>query len=357
MEDIQFEEMRSQIAILKGKLEKQSIINDRLLSDSMQNKVNDINKRARKIFRSGAMAIPAFVLVHYASHISWPVVISSIILIVCSMVATYLMHRKTLKRDFLNGNVADVAEALVKMKAQYKNWQTYSTPVIILWLGWYVYDFVKGMGYEGEMLMFMVFFCVGCGIYGYYMGTRMNKQTIEACDKVLSQLNNDAQETGNTNGVLRGKFNDIELHVRTIVTQGIFSIYVFNLLAFCAFKLSLPIAILAIALTGLATVATIILCRDMVNGNTLCQTGSKLRETVNNFRINLKTAMVINYAITFTLAGCIVYILDIIQPLPVALLATAFVILSLFAAYLNRTRYVKVKSLCGEVIEQLSSAC
>lgn len=355
MEDIQFEEMRSQIAILKNKLEKQEIVNDRILRDSMQTKVNNINKRAYKVIFGAFACIPLLIMIHYSSHISWPVIIGSIFILLCSAVGTFLIHHDVMKSGFMNGNVAEVSKALVKMKCQYTNWTKYTIPPTIILMGWYTYDFVTQMGYQGTMLMIMLVCCVICGFIGAYAGISRNKKTIRECDEILLQLvNKDGETANNADASLTSKFDSIEFQVRTMFTRGFISMFVFAILAFATFHMPASFALAAILVTGLADLAHIILCRDMVNGNTLCQRGSELRETTINFKSNFMIASIINFAVSMSLAGCVVFILSIIQPLPMALLATAFVLILLLAAFINRNTYNKVMSLCDEIIEQLA---
>lgn len=354
MEDIQFEEMRSQIAILKSKLEKQEIVNDSILRDSMQMKVNNINKRAYKVIFGAFACMPLFILIHYSSHISWPVIIGSILILLCSAIGTYLIHHDVMKSGFMNGNVAEVSKALVKMKCQYTNWTKYAISPTIILMGWYTYDFVTQMGYQGTILMIMLVCCVICGFIGAYAGISRNKKTIRECDEILSQLvSKDGEATCNADASLSSKFDSIEFQVRTMFTRGFISMFVFAILAFATFHMPASFALAAILATGLVALAHIILCRDMVNGNTLCQSGSELRETTSNFKSNFKIASLLDFLVSVSLAGCVAFIISVIQPLPMSLILAAFAGLVVLAAVLNRNTYNKVKSLCDEIIEQL----
>ena len=60
MKDMELEEMRAQINLLKEKLEKQGIVNSHLLQQSMKAKVSQIHREGWKSVACGLVAIVAF---------------------------------------------------------------------------------------------------------------------------------------------------------------------------------------------------------------------------------------------------------------------------------------------------------
>ena len=88
MKDMELEEMRAQINLLKEKLEKQGIVNSHLLQQSMKAKVSQIHRQGWKSVACGLVAIVAFAFNYVLGSLSLPFVIASILLMLFCIIGT-----------------------------------------------------------------------------------------------------------------------------------------------------------------------------------------------------------------------------------------------------------------------------
>lgn len=85
-----FEELKSQVEILKNKLSKEEITNERLMRKTMSTRVNDVE---RYLYKVGIMGILAMALIAFDFLVLFPLstlfVIATEVLLLCCLVFVY----------------------------------------------------------------------------------------------------------------------------------------------------------------------------------------------------------------------------------------------------------------------------
>lgn len=184
-----FEEMRNQIAILRRKLDKQEIVNDRMIRSAMQTKVNKINNNEFRVIALSIFCIVLYPAIRDMLHISWALVIATIAMMVLTATATIYMHRPLHKADLMSDNLATVSSIMARFKAQYDQWLHYVCPTIITpWLAWFCYEYTEAMGFTGTVRWCCVGFLLGCGLIGFIIGYSMHRRTVNLAEEVMRQI-------------------------------------------------------------------------------------------------------------------------------------------------------------------------
>lgn len=184
----ELEEMRSQLGTLKEKLEKQTIINETHIRNSMKSKMSDINRTM-----TGTIFAGIFALVYCTWYFSYQgcslafIIATAVMLAVC--LALTIAQKVTLGRiDFSRGNLVETAEKLGKIKKHYQDWYKIAIPMIIIWLGWTIYEMSGIIGLDTPM---GIGFCCGAGvgaIIGGIIGIRINNKVIRKATEILDQI-------------------------------------------------------------------------------------------------------------------------------------------------------------------------
>lgn len=189
MEEMNLEEMRNQIAILKNKLDKQEIINERLLADAMKKKVNTINNVERFSIFCAVFCLAAYPLLRYYIGFSWPFVIATCVMMVFCIVGTNYIHRPLHDSKLMTSDVATVARVMARFKRQYDNWLRYVTPSLLTpWLLWASYEYTELMGLEGTARYFTPLpLLVGAAIGGF-IGYRQHCKAVKTAEEIIHQL-------------------------------------------------------------------------------------------------------------------------------------------------------------------------
>lgn len=184
----ELEDMRAQIAILKDKLDKQTIVNDTHIRNSMKSKRSEMTRTIGITIFAGVLAIPYCIGVFCYMGLS-PVFIAATGLMLAVCVWLTIKQQLTLKGlDFSQGKLLEVAEKLNKVKVHYHEWIKIALPMLIIWFSWLMYEVITHCGIEEPMTMG---FCVGAaigGVVGGIIGYRTNRKIVRKSTEILEQI-------------------------------------------------------------------------------------------------------------------------------------------------------------------------
>lgn len=183
----ELDEMKAQLGMLKDKLEKQTIINETHIRNSMRSKMSDINKTITGTIIAGVFALGYCTWFFYWQNCSLAFVIATFVMLAVCLALT-IMQKVTLgKMDFSRGNLVETAETLSKIKTHYQNWYKIAIPMIIVWVGWMLYEMINIHGIETMGIGFYCGAIVG-GIIGGIIGMRTNKKVVRKATEILDQI-------------------------------------------------------------------------------------------------------------------------------------------------------------------------
>lgn len=183
----ELEEMRAQVAILKKKLDKQTIISDTHIRNSMTSKRSDMTRTITATIIAGLFAAPYCTWIFYKFGFSpYFIIATDIMLAVC--IAITIRQRYTLKNlDFTQGNLVDVAEKLSKVKTHYHEWIKIAIPMLLIWVSWMAYEALTRMEPSPTLMGFLPGAGIGI-IIGGFIGHRINQKIVRKSTEILKQI-------------------------------------------------------------------------------------------------------------------------------------------------------------------------
>ena len=183
----ELEEMRSQVAILKKKLDKQTIISDSHIRNSMTSTRSDMTRIIAATILVGVLSMPYCTWIFYKYGFSlYFIIASDIMLAVC--VGLTIKQRCALKNlDFTQGNLVDVAEKLNKVKTHYHEWIKIALPMILIWVSWLAYEILTKMEPSPMQMGFLLGSAAGVIIGGFF-GYRINRKIVGKSTEILKQI-------------------------------------------------------------------------------------------------------------------------------------------------------------------------
>ncbi len=185
--DTQLEEMRQQMQTLKNKLEKQEIVNDHMIRHSMKKTAGNISRRYYFIMVLCLLMIPysywAFVMLSGYSIAFW--IFTCFVMLTC-LGATYYNSRNLSDSNMMTNNLVDVRRRMARAKKFDADWLFFGIPVIIIFLGWFMYetyqlhdgDLANGLFWGG---------CIG-GILGAIGGLSLHFKTQRQYQEIIDQI-------------------------------------------------------------------------------------------------------------------------------------------------------------------------
>lgn len=183
----ELEQMRSQISLLKDKLEKQNIINEQHIRRSMKSKMSSINRTIAGTIVAGTLALPYCTWFFWSQDLSMLFIVATAIMLTICLGLTILQQVRLKKLDFSEGNLVETAVQLSKVKKHYSEWHWVAIPMIIIWLGWLMYEMISKLGNEPYIIGFCCGAAVGA-IIGGIIGFRINRKVVRKTGEILEQI-------------------------------------------------------------------------------------------------------------------------------------------------------------------------
>ena len=183
----EMEEMRRQMAVLKEKLEKEEILSDRLLRNTMQNQVRSIRRRANLSIVAGVcvLTVGPMAFSNLGTSTTFIVVTSLMMLVI--MLLTVMMHSKLMEADVRDGELLAVARNARRLKNDYRRWRNIGIPLMTAWLVWLVIEVVHGQSNPTDSLIMLTPVIIG-GIIGGILGVMRHNHLVGMLDDIIRQI-------------------------------------------------------------------------------------------------------------------------------------------------------------------------
>ena len=183
----ELEEMRAQVAILKNKLDKQTIINDSHIRNSMKSKRSDMTRIITATIAIGVLSVPYCTWIFCKFGFSLYFIIASDIMLAVCLGLTFMQRYTLMKLDFSQGNLVDVAQKLGKVKTHYHEWYKIALPMILIWTSWLVYEGITKMEQGPIQMGFLTGAVIGI-LVGGILGFRINRKIVRKSTEILDQI-------------------------------------------------------------------------------------------------------------------------------------------------------------------------
>ncbi|MBR2146452.1 MAG: hypothetical protein IJ925_03260 [Muribaculaceae bacterium] len=185
--DYELDEMRQQLAILKNKLDDQTIVNDRLIRRAVKNSVSTINKRYLVISIIAFAMIPygywAFVVLNGLSIPLW--IAMSVLMLAVIGFCIYNGHEMR-KNDFVSDNLLETKRKALKAQKRDAMWPYFGIPVAIGWAAWVGWEMTQKL--EGDFLKYFIPWFIICVTAGALLGLKVHFKTQRHFRDILEQI-------------------------------------------------------------------------------------------------------------------------------------------------------------------------
>ncbi len=178
--------MRAQIALLKSKLEKETIVTDKLLRDAMKSKAHTINANAWISIACAIFVIFWAFTFLPANGFSWWLVGATVLMMLVSVLFTWKYH-KNINQKTMNGDLVTVANIMKKLKKGYQRWLYHGFAMVGVWFVWMATEFCFILK-DRNLILFMIAAMLIGLVVGGFIGIRMHKSVIHNADDIIRQI-------------------------------------------------------------------------------------------------------------------------------------------------------------------------
>lgn len=187
--DIILEQLRNDYSALKSKVEKQAILNEKLLQSVFQSKVKSIHSVGWTSALCGLFVILVSPLAfHYnpALNLSWAFVAGTDLMMLVCIAYTWYFH-SDVKAPEAGASLKEFAQNVKTLKVRYQNWIRVAYIMIFIWMGWMFTEMF--MTTEDKTLTYFAATGVLVGaVIGGILGFRMDRNVIKNCDDIIAAI-------------------------------------------------------------------------------------------------------------------------------------------------------------------------
>ena len=202
----ELQEMREQMAALKEKLNKQEVVNDRLIRDVLIKKKKSVDKNIWFVGICGLITITIGNLAFsYWGVSSWFLIGTTILMLVCFLM-TLIPHNWVKKADIQSGNLLVAAKQVRRLRKLYKDWEIIGIGLAVIWLAWLFIEFSAAIENK-QILYLLIGASVVGGIIGGIIGLKVSRNIVHTLDEMIQEIEemseldeeNDKEETETKN--------------------------------------------------------------------------------------------------------------------------------------------------------------
>lgn len=188
----ELEQMRNLLNILKSKLDKQEIVNEKLIRGSMKTKMNWINKYRWLSLLAIPFVALCFLPMAFEMNV-WGLYAFTMFMVIASVVADFIINRVP-DSAFMNSNLLDLSEKMMKMKKYRRIQVIIGLITCAFWLAWLLYDiYADGAAKaDPDMMKYTVGFMISLGIgavIGLIIGLTIFFKMQRTNDRIIDEIN------------------------------------------------------------------------------------------------------------------------------------------------------------------------
>jgi hypothetical protein len=182
----ELETMRAQIALLKDKLDKETIVSEKLLRDTMRHKARTINNNAWISVVASIFVIFWALTFLPSEGFSWWFTGATILMMLVCDFFTWKYH-KDVNAKTMSGDLLTVAKVMKQLRDNYKKWLKYSIAIIVVWFIWFAVEYCIQLSDWRVAVIMIIALLIGLAIGGF-IGLKMHNAVIRNAEEIISQI-------------------------------------------------------------------------------------------------------------------------------------------------------------------------
>lgn len=188
----ELEEMKQQICLLKEKLEKQTIINDNMIRQAMQQKVSRMHKDAIIMIIVAIIGMPYCFFFFTLAGFSYWLASGTVLFLLACMIKLYRNKKKLSHiRTLLSENLIECGKNVLLLKKETAQSFKIMMPILAVWVIWFFAEIFFVLPQEDNDFIINI----TCGslvglLIGLGLGISKHRKNMKTINDILLQINN-----------------------------------------------------------------------------------------------------------------------------------------------------------------------
>lgn len=182
-EQQELEALRSQMDLLRKKLERETIVNEKLMRETMKSRVSTINRQGW--ISIGVALFMILWMPLYFNTLSTAFIITTIVFMLVDAILTYIVHKQVNERQLMSEDMHTVANKMKTLKKRYQ-WSTViELPLVIAWCVWFCMEVIHQTSTPWQLMAGAIAFGA---LIGFFIAWMMYRKVIDNCDAIIQQI-------------------------------------------------------------------------------------------------------------------------------------------------------------------------
>jgi hypothetical protein len=182
-EQQELETLRSQMDLLRKKLEQETIVNEKLMRETMKSRVSTINRQGWISIAAAICMVLWFPLCF--NTLSTAFIITTIVFTAVDAIATWIIHKQINERQLMSEDMRTVANKMKTLKKRYHISTWTELPLVIAWCVWFCIEIIHRTDAPWQLMAGAVAFGA---IIGFFIAWKMYRKVIDNCDAIIQQI-------------------------------------------------------------------------------------------------------------------------------------------------------------------------
>ena len=177
-------EMKEQISLLRRKLEKETIVNEKLIRASMRDKLKAVKRRSYILCAVAIGACPLWATPTFDFHSIWFKGVTIAFMLIGAAYEIYC-NQLLSTQNYVGGNLVDEARKLSRYKQLSRQWHRFGIAFLCVWLPWFVYEATSVGDFHANNIL--IGGLIG-GTIGGVIGWRIYRKGQNTVSEVIEQI-------------------------------------------------------------------------------------------------------------------------------------------------------------------------
>lgn len=182
MTDMEFQEMRQQMELLKEKINRQEVVNDQLMRRTTESRLNrlSLNRRIKRAYLIFCIIFIPGLLVKVVEMPMW-FALATVALLCISLVYHEAFMEHICADDLNRCSLLEISQKAIRLKEQGARWIRVGIPMLIVWLIAFTYIVLQQSDFEteGQYILYGIAFGIVIGASLGFIIYRKQQQMID----------------------------------------------------------------------------------------------------------------------------------------------------------------------------------
>ena len=181
---IELYEMKEQIALLRHKLEKETIVNEKLIRASLRDKLKAVKRRSYILCAVVIGACPLWASPIFDFHSIWFMGVTIAFLFIAVAYEIYC-NQLLSTQNYITGSLIDEVRKLNRYRQLTRQWHRFGIAFLCVWLPWFYYEATTAAGFFAKNIL--IGGLIG-GVIGGTIGWTIYSKGQKSVNEVIEQI-------------------------------------------------------------------------------------------------------------------------------------------------------------------------